>query len=101
MAAITYLESGDKNKVVKTLKNHLAAAPGIICDGAKASCAAKITVALESAIIAHKLAVNDRQYEDNTGILKDDIDLTIDIVGEIGSQGMHETDNSIIKALLK
>ena len=41
------------------------------------------------------------QYGDNTGILKDDIDATIDVVGEIGSHGMQETDNSIIKALLK
>ena len=101
LAGITYLETNDKSKVIKTLKNHLATAPGIICDGAKASCAAKITIALESAILAHKLALNNYQYENNTGILKDDIDATIDIVGEIGSKGMQETDNSIIKALLK
>lgn len=99
-AGLTYLENGTYDQLVMTMKNYLASVPGIICDGAKASCAAKIAVALDGAILSHQLAMNNKQYHDNSGILKADIDETIDIIAEIANQGMKETDTNIIKHLL-
>lgn len=99
-AGLTYLENGTYDQLVMTMKNYLASVPGIICDGAKASCASKIAVALDGAILSHQLAMNNKQYEDNTGILKEDIDKTIDIIADIANKGMKETDNKIIKHLI-
>lgn len=99
-AGITYLAGGTYNQIVMTMKNYLATVPGIICDGAKASCAAKITVALDGALLAHQLAMHNKYYEDGTGIIKNDIDKTIDIVSEIACKGMKQTDNKIMKFLI-
>lgn len=99
-AGLTYLENGTYDQLVMTMKNYLASVPGIICDGAKASCASKIAVALDGAILSHQLAMNNKQYEDNTGILKEDIDKTIDIIADIANKGMKETDSKIIKHLI-
>lgn len=99
-AAFSYLENATYEQLVMTLKNYLASVPGIICDGAKASCASKIAVALDGAILSHQLAMENKQYSDNSGILKEDIDQTIDIIAEIANQGMKETDTNIIKHLL-
>ncbi|MDD3383767.1 MAG: L-serine ammonia-lyase, iron-sulfur-dependent, subunit alpha [Bacilli bacterium] len=100
-AAITYLAGGSKEQVIKTLKNHLATVPGIICDGAKASCAAKIAASLDSAIMAHHLAMNNLCYANDEGILKDNVDETISIVSNIGRDGMSKTDEEIMKVLVK
>lgn len=100
-AAITYLANGTKEQVIKTLKNHLATVPGIICDGAKASCAAKISASLDSAIMAHRLALNNLCYANDEGILKDNVDETISIVSNIGRDGMSRTDEEIMKVLVK
>ena len=100
-AAITYLANGTKVQVIKTLKNHLATVPGIICDGAKSSCAAKISASLDSAIMAHRLALNDLCYANDEGILKDNVDEIISIVSNIGRDGMSRTDEEIMKVLVK
>ena len=99
-AAITYLAGGTSDQIKQAMKNHLAIVPGIICDGAKASCAAKIAICLESAILSHKLAINDTGYLSGIGIIKDTIDETIDVVSSIGHDGMRETDEEIMKNLL-
>ncbi len=100
-AALTYLSGGTYAQIVMTMKNYLASVPGIICDGAKASCASKIAVALDGAILSHQLALEDKQYSDDSGILKEDIDETIKIISLIANQGMKETDIEIIKHLKK
>lgn len=100
-AGITFLAGGTKEQIKMTISNHLATVPGIICDGAKASCASKIAVSLYSALLSHHLAMNGLAYHDGDGILKSSIDDTIDAVADIGREGMKETDEEIMKILLK
>ncbi len=99
-AAITYLAGGNKEQIKRTISNHLAIVPGIICDGAKASCGAKIAVCLDAALMSHHIAMQDHSYDSGDGILKESIDDTIDVVAQIGSNGMKETDEEIMKILL-
>lgn len=99
-AAITYLTGGNIEQIKATIDNTLANIPGIICDGAKISCAAKIASSLDAAMMAHHLAMQNKKYEAYTGILKEDAGETISCVGYIGKVGMHETDKEIIKMML-
>ena len=99
-AAITYLAGGTTAQIKETIDNTLANIPGIICDGAKISCAAKIATSLDAAMMAHYLAMQGKAYKAYTGILKEDAGETITCVGYIGKVGMHQTDKEIIKMML-
>ena len=99
-AAITYMIGGTVQQIKDTIDNTLANIPGIICDGAKASCAAKIASALDAALLAHSLAMAGKVYEANSGILQDDAGHTISSVGYIGKVGMKQTDAEIVKMML-
>ncbi len=99
-AAITYLCGGSMKQIKATIGNTLANVPGIICDGAKISCAAKIASSIDAAMLAHFLAMNGKEYEAYTGILKDEIGETIRCVGYIGKVGMKETDKEIVRLML-
>ena len=79
----------------------VSASCGIICDGAKISCAAKIASSLDASMMAHYLAMQNKEYEAYTGILKEDAGETISCVGYIGKVGMHQTDKEIIKMMLE
>lgn len=100
-AAITYLEGGSLEQINKTVTNTLANISGIVCDGAKASCAAKIATSIDAAMMAHYLAMADQAYRANTGILKEDIEDTITAVGILGKEGMKETDKKILDIMLE
>ncbi len=100
-AAITYMAGGTVSQIKATIDNTLANIPGIICDGAKISCAAKIASSLDAAMMAHYLAMRDKEYEAFTGILKEDAGETISCIGYIGKVGMHQTDKEIIKMMLE
>ena len=100
-AAITYMTGGTLSQIKATIDNTLANIPGIICDGAKISCAAKIASSLDASMMAHYLAMQNKEYEAYTGILKEDAGETISCVGYIGKVGMHQTDKEIIKMMLK
>lgn len=99
-AAITYLRGGTIRQIKATIDNTMANIPGIICDGAKISCAAKIASSLDAAMMSHHLAMQNKEYEAFTGILKEDAEETISCVGHIGKVGMRETDKEIIKMML-
>ena len=99
-AAITYLCGGTMAQIKATVDNTLANIPGIICDGAKISCAAKIASSIDAAMMAHFLAMNDQAYQAYTGILKEETGETISCVGYIGKVGMKETDKEIVKLML-
>ena len=99
-AAITYLAGGSIGQIKATIDNTLANIPGIICDGAKISCAAKIASSLDAAMMAHHLAMRNKEYDAFTGILKEEINDTISTVGHIGKVGMRQTDKEIIKMML-
>ena len=100
-AAITYMIGGTLTQIKDTIDNTLADIPGIICDGAKASCAAKISSALDAALFAHSLAMKGKAYASNTGILQEDTGDTISCVGHIGRVGMQPTDEEIVKIMIQ
>lgn len=100
-AAITYMVGGTLTQIKDTVDNTLADIPGIICDGAKASCAAKISSALDAALFAHSLAMQGKAYASNTGILQNDTGATISTVGHIGRVGMQPTDQEIVKIMIQ
>jgi len=99
-AAITYMVNGTLQQIKDTIDNTMADIPGIICDGAKASCAAKISSALDAAMFSHHLAMQGKVYGANTGILQDDAGRTISTVGHIGRIGMKQTDSEIVKMMI-
>lgn len=99
-AAITYMVGGTAKQIKNTIDNTLANIPGIICDGAKVSCAAKIASSIDAAMMAHFLAMNGKAYQAYTGILKEEAGETISCVGYIGKVGMKQTDKEIIKMML-
>lgn len=99
-AAITYMIGGTLTQIKDTIDNTLADIPGIICDGAKASCAVKISSALDAAFFAHSLAMKGKAYASHTGILQEDTGDTISCVGHIGRVGMQPTDTEIVKIMI-
>lgn len=100
-AAITYLKGGSLEQINKTVTNTLANISGIVCDGAKASCAAKIATSLDAAMMSHYLAMANQAYNPLTGILKEDIEGTIGAVGRLGKEGMRDTDREILEIMLE
>ena len=100
-AAITYMVGGSIRQIKDTIDNTMADIPGIICDGAKSSCAAKIASALDASIFAHVLAMKGKVYGANTGILRSDAGKTIRSVGHIGKVGMKQTDSEIVKIMIE
>ena len=100
-AAITYMVGGTLKQIKDTIDNTMADIPGIICDGAKASCAAKISSALDAAMFSHSLAMQGKVYGANTGILQSDAGQTISTVGHIGRIGMKQTDSEIVKMMIR
>lgn len=100
-AAITYLEGGTLEQINKTITNTLANISGIVCDGAKASCAAKIATSVDASMMGHYLAMEGQCYRPKTGILKESIEETIIAVGRLGKDGMKETDKEILDIMLE
>ncbi len=100
-AAITYLKGGSLAQINKTIINMLANVSGIVCDGAKPSCAAKIASCLDAAYISHLLAMEGKQYQHGSGIVKEDVECTISAIGRIAHDGMRATDAEILKIMLE
>jgi len=100
-AGITYLSGGSYEQVCETVTNTLAVVSGIVCDGAKPSCASKIATAVDAAINAHYLAMKNAVFQAGDGIVKDDIERTIAGVGSIAADGMRETDKVILKIMVE
>lgn len=91
-AAITYLHGGDYERICNTITNTLGTVGGIVCDGAKPSCAAKIASSVQAAINGHNLSMHGDVFKYGEGIIGKDIEETIRNFGEIGNQGMKQTD---------
>lgn len=99
-AGITYLSGGGIDHICNTIVNTLANTPGIICDGAKPSCAAKIATSLDASTMAHLLSCQGTSYEAGSGIIKRDIEKTIAMVGSMAANGMGSTDHEILRIML-
>ena len=98
--AITWLQGGTRDQIKETITNTLATISGMVCDGAKPSCAAKISLALEAAMMGHDLAMEDDNFLPGDGIVKSDVESTIIGVGEIASKGMVSTDETILNVMV-
>lgn len=93
---VAYLLGEDLETISQTLSNSLAITSGVICDGAKASCAAKIATAIDSGLMGYYMCKNKNNFCNGDGIIGDDIEKTIKNVGTLASKGMRETDKVII-----
>ena len=97
--AMTYLDGGTLEQIDQTITNSIATSSGMVCDGAKPSCAAKIATSLESAIMAHDLAMANRAFQSGEGIVIDPVEQTPEAVGWVASQGMHIQDQVILNLM--
>lgn len=100
-AGIAYLLGGGVDEIESVVINTLANVAGIICDGAKASCAAKIASSVEAAIMAVNLTFHGKSFEAGEGVVKDDADITVKEVGKIAREGMRETDRVILNVMVE
>lgn len=93
---ITYLMGGTYEQVAYAVKNMIANLTGIICDGAKPSCALKLTSGVSTAVLSAILAMEQKCVTAVEGIIEDDVDLSIRNLTRIGSEGMNETDKMVL-----
>lgn len=98
---IAYLHGGDYRAISHTLVNALAIVSGIICDGAKPSCAAKIASSVEAGILGYHMYLNGQQFRSGDGIVTKGVEATIRNVGQLGRQGMRETDKEIVRIMMQ
>ncbi len=99
-AGIAYLHDSSRQIIEATIINTLANVSGIVCDGAKASCAAKIASAVDAALTAFFLARNEYRFRCGDGLVQDTADATIHTIGRLGRVGMKETDLEIYRIML-
>ncbi len=97
---IAYLRGADYEGVIHTLVNALAIVSGIICDGAKASCAAKIASAVDAGILGYDMYLRGQQFYAGDGIVGKGVEANISNVGRLGKDGMRETNNAIIDIMI-
>ena len=100
-AGICFLEGGRMREVAHTLVNALGISSGIVCDGAKASCAGKIALAVEAGILGWEMFKNGKQFYSGEGIITKGVENTIRNVGILGHDGMKATDRTIMEIMLK
>jgi len=100
-AGIAYINGGDRKTISHTIVNTLAISSGIVCDGAKASCAAKIAVAVESGLLGYEMYQNGQEFYDGDGLVLKGVENTIRNYGYLGRVAMHETNTEIIHMMIK
>ena len=99
-AAITYMSGGSYEEIGGTITNTLGNVGGIVCDGAKPSCAAKIASSVHAALLAHYMSVNQKGFRGGEGFVESDVEKTIKNMGYIGKIGMKETDKEILNVMI-
>ena len=99
-AGIAYLHGGGYKEIAHTLVNALAIDSGLICDGAKASCAAKIATAVENGILGFNLYRSGNQFLGGDGIVKKGVENTIESISRLAKEGMRDTDREILNIML-
>lgn len=97
---IAYLYGGGYEELAHTLVNSLAIVSGIICDGAKPSCAAKIASSVQAGILGYHMFMNGQEFKSGDGIVDNGVEATIKNVGRLGRDGMRQTDKEIVKIML-
>ena len=100
-AGIAYLHGGGYEEIKHTVVNAPAIVSGIVCDCAKASCAAKIASSVEAGIVGYYMYLNEQEFCAGEGIVAEGIDRTIENIGILGKEGMKETNKKIIEMMIK
>lgn len=96
---IAYLHGGDYCCIAHTIVNALAIVSGIVCDGAKPSCAAKIASSVDAGILGYQMYLQGQEFKDGDGIVTKGVENTIRNISRLGKEGMKETDVEIIKIM--
>lgn len=99
-AGIAYLQGGDAEAVAHTVVNAIAILSGTICDGAKASCAAKIAAAVDAGILGYHMYLENQQFYGGDGIVTKGADNTVHNIGKLAREGMRETDKTILEIMM-
>lgn len=99
-AAITYLCGGDFEAICRTVVNTLADVSGVVCDGAKPSCAAKIASAVDAAILSHCMSLQNRTFGAGEGLVMNTPEETVQAIGRMGRVGMKSTDVEILNIMI-
>lgn len=98
-AAITYMYGGEYPHISRTIINTLGNVGGIVCDGAKPSCAAKIASSVHAALLAHYMGIENKRFKEGEGFVEDTVEETIKNMGYIGRVGMKSTDREILNVM--
>ena len=93
---ITYLMGGNYEQVAYSVKNMIANLAGMVCDGAKPSCALKVSSGVSTAVLSAMLAIQNRHVSSVEGLIEDDVDRCIHNLTRIGAEGMNETDRMVL-----
>jgi L-cysteine desulfidase len=99
-AGITYMSGGTYEQIGGTITNTLGNVGGIVCDGAKPSCAAKIASSVHAALLAHYMSISQKEFHGGEGFIESDVEETIKNMGYIGKIGMRETDKEILNVMI-
>ena len=99
-AGITYMSGGTYEQIGGTITNTLGNVGGIVCDGAKPSCAAKIASSVHAALLAHYMSTSQKEFQGGEGFIESDVEETIKNMGYIGKIGMRETDKEILNVMI-
>lgn len=99
-AGIAFLNGGEYREIAHSIVNTVAILSGTICDGAKSSCAAKISMAVEAGILGYEMYRNGRQFYGGDGIVTKGVERTLHNVSRLAREGMRQTDREIIKIML-
>lgn len=100
VSGIAWLEGADDELIEKTIINTICTAGGMVCDGAKPSCASKIATALEAATLAYEMAKEGFVFQPGEGLVMDNADDTIKSVGRMAKDGMFSTDEEILEIMM-
>ena len=100
-AGIAYLEGTGYDGVAHTVVNALAIISGMVCDGAKASCAAKIAIAVDAGILGYRMYTQKQEFFSGDGIVVKGVDNTIRNIGRLAKDGMRETETEILSMMLE
>lgn len=98
-AGIAYLSGGDYQDIIHTVVNAVSIVSGMVCDGAKASCAAKIASSVDAGILGYHMYKNGQQFYSGDGLVTKGVEATLKNIGRLGKEGMKETNQEIIRMM--
>lgn len=100
-SGIAYLHDAAYKQISDTIINALCTIGGMVCDGAKSSCASKIAEAIDCGILAFNMAKDGKVFKSGDGLVKDDVEATIDSIGRMAKDGMKATDVEILNIMIE